>query len=196
MKPLILPLAMLAIILAAVLVFPYPAPEAPPPPSPSPFEIEMLPAWGEDIIQRQADEIQTLKELVRQMAIDRGQAEPAAASVSVGPLELEPLGAFRITGYCPCETCCGEWAKNRPILGDREIVLTSCGAIAREGITVSADPDVIPLGSKLYIEGYGVRVTQDTGSAVKGRVIDLYFDRHEDAMINGVGAVWLISEGE
>lgn len=41
--------------------------------------------------------------------------------------------------------------------------------------TIAADPKVLPMGSILYIPGYGYGVVADTGSAIKGRKIDLYF---------------------
>ena len=41
--------------------------------------------------------------------------------------------------------------------------------------TVAVDPKVIPLGSRLYVEGYGEAVAEDTGGLVKGNIIDLYF---------------------
>jgi 3D (Asp-Asp-Asp) domain-containing protein len=95
-------------------------------------------------------------------------------------LELSYLGEFEYTGYDSCVACCGQYAKNRPVVNGKEIVYTASGEIA-SNLTVAVDPNVIPLGSLLYLEGYGVRIAQDTGSAVKGNVIDIYFDNHEDA---------------
>lgn len=101
-------------------------------------------------------------------------------SVMEGGLELTYLGEFEYTGYDSCVACCGQYAKNRPVVNGKEIVYTASGEIA-SNLTVAVDPNVIPLGSLLYLEGYGVRIAQDTGSAVKGNVIDIYFDNHEDA---------------
>lgn len=46
--------------------------------------------------------------------------------------------------------------------------------------TIAADPEVFPLGTILYIPGYGYGIVADTGSAIKGNVIDLYFETKED----------------
>lgn len=42
--------------------------------------------------------------------------------------------------------------------------------------TIAADPKVFPIGSVLYIPGYGYGIVADTGSAIKGKKIDLYFE--------------------
>lgn len=115
-------------------------------------------------------------------------------SVMEGGLELTYLGEFEYTGYDTCVACCGQYAKNRPVVNGKEIVYTASGEIA-SNMTVAVDPNVIPLGSILYLEGYGVRIAQDTGSAVKGNVIDIYFNNHKDAQNVGRQKgrkVWII----
>jgi len=42
--------------------------------------------------------------------------------------------------------------------------------------TIAADPAVFPLGTVLWIPGYGYGIVADTGSAIKGNRIDLYFE--------------------
>jgi 3D (Asp-Asp-Asp) domain-containing protein/peptidoglycan hydrolase CwlO-like protein len=41
--------------------------------------------------------------------------------------------------------------------------------------TVAVDPNVIPLGTKLYVPGYGPGIAADTGSAIIGKIIDIWF---------------------
>ena len=59
--------------------------------------------------------------------------------------------------------------------------ITYSGVRARHGIlsTIAADPNVFPLGTILYIPGYGYGIVADTGSAIKGYKIDLYFETKE-----------------
>ena len=51
---------------------------------------------------------------------------------------------------------------------------TAIGLKAEPGI-VAVDPRVIPLGSRLYIDGYGYGRALDVGGAVKGNAVDLFF---------------------
>lgn len=83
------------------------------------------------------------------------------------------------TAYCPCEKCCGSGASG----------ITASGAVAREGITIAADWDILPEGALVEIDGLGYRIVQDTGSAIKGHRIDIYFEVHEDALDFGVQEV-------
>ncbi|NLY42732.1 MAG: DUF348 domain-containing protein [Clostridiaceae bacterium] len=67
---------------------------------------------------------------------------------------------------------------------DKHYGLTYTGMKARQGI-VAVDPNVIPLHSRLYIEGadgswsYGFAVAGDVGSGIKGNKIDLFYEDHE-----------------
>ncbi|MCG6552124.1 MAG: 3D domain-containing protein [Candidatus Magnetominusculus sp. LBB02] len=81
-------------------------------------------------------------------------------------------GEFEVTAYEPSDKSCGKWSK----LG-----LTKSGTSPNKLRTVAVDPDVIPIGSLVYIEGIGWRVAEDTGSRVKGRIIDLFVESIEEA---------------
>lgn len=71
--------------------------------------------------------------------------------------------------------------------GDPGHGITATGTYAKYG-TVAVDPRVIPLGSRLYIESpdgswvYGYSVAADTGGAIKGNRVDLFFSSHQDAI--------------
>jgi 3D (Asp-Asp-Asp) domain-containing protein len=66
--------------------------------------------------------------------------------------------------------------------------ITKLGLPAGHGI-VAVDPAVIPLGTHLYIPGYGAAVAADTGGAIHGNRIDLGFNSSSDAMQFGRRAV-------
>lgn len=54
---------------------------------------------------------------------------------------------------------------------------------------VAVDPNVIPMGTKLYIEGYGEAIAADQGGAIKGNRIDLFFDSKAEAYNWGMKTV-------
>jgi len=57
--------------------------------------------------------------------------------------------------------------------------ITATGLRARKGL-VAVDPKVIRLGTRLYIDGYGIAIAADTGGWIKGNRIDLCFDSLEE----------------
>ena len=69
------------------------------------------------------------------------------------------------------------------------------GTIPTADRTVSVDPNVIPLGTVLIIDGHEY-IAEDTGSAVKGNVIDIYFDSHERAVEYGVQMKTIYIKGD
>lgn len=48
--------------------------------------------------------------------------------------------------------------------------------------TIAVDPSVIPLGSKVYVDGYGYAIAADTGGAIKGNIIDLYLNSQSECV--------------
>lgn len=54
---------------------------------------------------------------------------------------------------------------------------------------VAVDPNVIPMGTKLYIQGYGEAIAADQGGAIKGNRIDLFFDSKQEAFDWGMKTV-------
>lgn len=73
-----------------------------------------------------------------------------------------------------------------------------CSGTTAYGIDLRANPDskviavdknVIPLGTKVWVEGYGVAIAGDTGGAIKGNKIDVFIPSYENAMAWGVKKV-------
>ena len=104
--------------------------------------------------------------------------------------------AFKVTGYCNCGRCCG-WKRSwfgfgRPVYAygpmkgkPKKVGLTSSGKRASKG-TVAADTRLFRYGDRLYIPGYGVGRVEDTGGAIRGRHIDVWFPTHKEAVQWGV----------
>lgn len=90
-------------------------------------------------------------------------------AAGVGVVPAHSLGAFKLTAYCPCRGCSEGWGSH-----------TSSGAMAAASHTVAVDPKVIPMGSKLLIDGT-IYTAEDIGGAVKGNHIDIFFDSHGQA---------------
>ena len=69
-----------------------------------------------------------------------------------------------------------------------------CIGITKTGVDLNANPDakviavdpsIIPLGSKVYVEGYGYATAEDTGGAIKGNRIDVFVPEQNDASTIG-----------
>jgi 3D (Asp-Asp-Asp) domain-containing protein len=108
------------------------------------------------------------------------EAEKVEMAAPPAEPQLEPLGEFKITHYCPCELCCGEWADG----------ITATGTTAREGRTIAVDPTVIPYGTEVvvrYDDGTeAVYIAEDCGGRITGNRIDVYMTSHTAAMTEGV----------
>lgn len=69
------------------------------------------------------------------------------------------------------------YSSEEPGIGTR----TASGTRVTEGRTIAVDPDVIPMGWWVYIEGLGFRRAEDTGGAINGNKIDIYYDSLSNA---------------
>jgi 3D (Asp-Asp-Asp) domain-containing protein len=74
------------------------------------------------------------------------------------------------TAYCSCTKCCG-----------KSDGITASGVKAKANHTIAVDKRIIPLGTVVLINGKQY-VAEDTGGAIKGNRIDIYFDSHEQAL--------------
>lgn len=79
----------------------------------------------------------------------------------------EYLGDYRVTFYCSCSSCCGEWAGGPTASG----VMPSANHTAACG-------DQIPFGTVLYVQGLGYYVCEDRG--VGNGCIDIYVSGHDE----------------
>jgi len=93
--------------------------------------------------------------------------------------EVKPLywslGEFQLTAYCACEKCCGAYSDG----------YTAVGTLATAGRTIAVDPNVIPYGTKVIINGHEY-VAEDCGGGIKSNRIDIFFDSHQEALNFGV----------
>ncbi|MHB1629255.1 MAG: 3D domain-containing protein, partial [Bacilli bacterium] len=64
--------------------------------------------------------------------------------------------------------------------------ITSTGQRARQGLSIAVDPNVIPYGTPVFIPGVGLRIADDTGGAIIGSHIDVFYNRQQTAVDFGV----------
>ena len=109
---------------------------------------------------------------------------PAAVAPATEPVgEWKPMGEYRVTGYSACVACCG---KSDGITADGTYAPGFSGRLA-------SAPKEIPFGTKLWVEGVGVVEVHDRGGAIKGRRLELFFQKYSEARQWGVQKrqVWM-----
>ena len=130
----------------------------------------------EEIIEKKTEEVKT-PEVKYVSYRDLAENNP--------PTEYKDVIEATATAYCLCQKCCGK-TPSHPYYG---YTASGIKIVPGTGIKVIAvDPNVIPLGTKVYVDGlngawdYGYAVAADTGSAIKNLKIDLYMDTHSEAL--------------
>lgn len=147
----------------------------------------------------------TVREPASDATIEQDQLTAVIPDVTLEPVEpplveesVEPepvlLGSFRVTAYCSCEKCCGEWAKNRP----NGIVYGAAGVELKAGVSCASP---LPLGTVVEVEGLGEYIVQDRPAQwvidkYGENQIDIYFDNHEAASAFGLKQLNVYLKGE
>lgn len=89
------------------------------------------------------------------------------------------IGYFTISHYDLCYSCTGKSP------GDKGYGITATGAVAKPHRTIAVDPNVIPFGTNVIINGR-TYIAEDTGSAIKGNRIDICVSSHNDGLKQGI----------
>jgi 3D (Asp-Asp-Asp) domain-containing protein len=112
------------------------------------------------------------------------QITPLRAAIADPDQTFEQSGRWqtvrmRVTAYCPCPKCCGEYSGGP----------TACGHEIRPGDAFAAADKKYGFGTEMLIDGYNngkpVKVL-DRGGAIQGDRLDVFFHSHEEALEWGV----------
>jgi len=98
-------------------------------------------------------------------------------SLTAAPNNYKKVINMTSTAYAPGPLDNGKWGTK-----------TYVGSTVRPGVA-AVDPNVIPMGTKLWVEGYGEAIAEDQGSAIKGNRIDLVFNDRQEALDYGIKKV-------
>jgi len=126
------------------------------------------------------------KEVARQLLKDAIIGNPLDAIVEVGTIANYKTSRGDTIRYkkalnMTATAYTSSYADTGKSIGDHGFGITSTGMKARKGV-IAVDPKVIPLGTRLYVEttgkmpDYGYAIAGDIGGAIKGNIIDLYYD--------------------
>lgn len=106
------------------------------------------------------------EEASRQAAAEEAARQAAAqAAAQQAAQQQQHLGKFRITHYCSCPICCGQWSTGS------STVIGASGMVLTPGQSIAVNPAQIPYGSKVMINGQ-IYIAADTG--VGSNCIDIY----------------------
>ena len=123
---------------------------------------------------KKAKKLKAKRAKAKRLKAKKAKKLKAKKKVTKKKTKLRSLGTFKITGYCPCSSCCG-----------KSNGVTASGKRATAGRTIAADTSKLPMGTKVVINGHTYTV-EDVGGGVRGNHIDMFFSSHSAALQWGV----------
>lgn len=114
------------------------------------------------------------------MAFEQAGQMQSGSELIVVAFQSTTKREFVITAYTAGPESTGK-TPDHPAYG-----ITRSGRIAVEGRTIAVDPDIIPLGTLVYIDSIGLRIADDTGGKIKGPRIDIFLESLDEALHFGV----------
>ena len=121
-------------------------------------------AYWQEKADKQAETLEQLDSEITDLNIQISELERTISFYE----SWQCLGEFKVTYYWPGEDSYGS--------------ATSTGVTAQEGRTVAVDPEIIPYGTEIMIDGH-IYIAEDTGSALKGnRTIDIFVNSPKEEM--------------
>lgn len=105
------------------------------------------------------------------------------------------LGEFTLSAYCLCVRCCGIWSYAHPSrVGTDYVQLTKSGTVPTAGRTVGANPEILPYGTVILIDGQEYTVEDSGGASWRNKyLIDIMMQDHQAAIEFGKNKaeVWI-----
>ncbi|MGY4691896.1 ubiquitin-like domain-containing protein [Salibacterium sp. K-3] len=152
---------------------------------------EVMESGSKGVVEKKYEVVLENGEEVSRELVDETQVKESEDKVvAVGPTDQTAVAS---RGSSPSESSAG----GRTISMEATAYTadcTGCSGITATGVNLNAnpnrkvvavDPAVIPLGTRVHVEGYGEAVAADTGGAINGRRIDVHVPTNQQAMSFG-----------
>ncbi|MGG1632479.1 MULTISPECIES: G5 and 3D domain-containing protein [Rossellomorea] len=125
---------------------------------------------SEKVVKESQDKIINVGTKVLVAQVSRGSSSSnSSATASAAPSGGREFYVSSTAYTASCNGCSGYTATGLNLKSNPNVKV------------IAVDPSVIPLGTKVYVEGYGYAVAADTGGAIKGNKIDVFFPSKSDA---------------
>lgn len=165
-------------------------------------EVSDLAEWNESVTQGdslQIDEIIKIETELdpesispKKLTWEKEEIKESEAALSETKIETEAIEEMRTSALNDSAkkitVVATAYSRNQPSLTN----ITAMGIdLSKNSQVIAVDPTVIPLGTKVYVEGYGEAIAGDTGSAIIGNRVDLHMESIDASFAWGIQEVEL-----